>query len=191
MLRGPHVSCVWRWYATRRTGERPDPANAGGAMPRSFIPRRARRGRDLDRPTDFANSGADEENLRRSLGWQADVKKPGFVCRANLDAQATVVRNECGRGGENNPGGLLFARRVAVKDDWHNAGKSTVVARRNTEGGDSTRVIEPISTLDPAATVAEALDPGVATPDTRTVSDSLTRPTLGRCGAPRRRCGCR
>jgi len=93
----------------------------------------------VDRTNYFASFAANDDNLRWTLGWQADAMVNSFIARKDLDTEMTVVRNEMEMG-ENDPGRILFQKTMAAMFQWHNYGKSTIGARSDVENVDIGRL---------------------------------------------------
>src|SRR4029434_7485931 len=80
----------------------------------------------------FETVNASEDNLRWSLGLEAERMVNMRIEKALLDTEMTVVRNEFERG-ENNAQNILEERVVATAYLWHNYGKSVIGSRADLE----------------------------------------------------------
>jgi zinc protease len=85
-----------------------------------------------DRTNYFQTFPASEENLEWSLSMEADRMVNALLKKEDLDSEMTVVRNEFERG-ENSPFRILMQRTMAVANEWHGYGRSTIGARTDVE----------------------------------------------------------
>jgi zinc protease len=85
-----------------------------------------------DRTNYFETVNATDENLRWTIGLEADRMVNAHVDKKNLDAEMTVVRNEF-EAGENSPDRILFQRAMETAYAWHNYGKSPIGNRSDIE----------------------------------------------------------
>ncbi len=86
----------------------------------------------VDRTNFYERMPATDKNLEFGIRFQADQLINAFIKREDLAKEMTVVRNEFEQG-ENNPGGVLSQRMMAVAFEWHNYGKSTIGNRSDIE----------------------------------------------------------
>ncbi|MDM4766122.1 M16 family metallopeptidase [Pelomonas sp. SE-A7] len=86
----------------------------------------------VDRTNYFASFNANEQTLDWALGFEADRMVNSFIAKADLDSEMTVVRNEY-ENGENDPMGVLSRRVMAVANDWHPYGHSTIGPKSDIE----------------------------------------------------------
>jgi zinc protease len=99
----------------------------------------------FDRTNYFETFQASDENLRWALDLESDrmiyscVGIDQMGAAEQLRTEMTVVRNEY-ESGENNPGGVLYKRLLAVAFDWHNYGHVPIGARSDIENVDISRL---------------------------------------------------
>jgi zinc protease len=89
----------------------------------------------FDRTNYFSTFPATDENLRWSLGQQADAMVNSFIARKDLDSEMTVVRNEFEMD-ENEPFRVLMDNLHSAMFRWHNYGKTTIGSRSDIENVD-------------------------------------------------------
>ncbi len=85
-----------------------------------------------DRTNYFETINASEDNLRWSLGLEAERMVNMRIEQPLLDTEMTVVRNEFERG-ENSVPRVLEERLLSTAFLWHNYGKSTIGSRADIE----------------------------------------------------------
>ncbi len=93
----------------------------------------------FDRTNYFASFSQNDANLDFYVNWVADALVNSFIARKDLDSEMTVVRNEM-ESRENNPGGILYQKLLAVAYDWHNYAKLPIGARSDVENVDIPRL---------------------------------------------------
>jgi zinc protease len=86
----------------------------------------------VDRTNYYEKMPATDKHLEFGIRLQADQLVHAFIKREDLAKEMTVVRNEFEQG-ENNPGGILSQRMMAVAFEWHNYGKTTMGNRSDIE----------------------------------------------------------
>ena len=86
----------------------------------------------FDRTNYFETVNATDENLRWSIGLEADRMIHAHIDQKNLSAEMTVVRNEF-ESGENSPYRILQQRAMEAAYAWHNYGKSPIGNRSDIE----------------------------------------------------------
>ena len=85
-----------------------------------------------DRTNYFQTFPATEENIEWSLSMEAERMVNALLKEEDLESEMTVVRNEF-EGGENSPFRILMQRTMAVANEWHGYGRSTIGARSDIE----------------------------------------------------------
>ena len=86
----------------------------------------------LDRTNYYEVFPSNDENLKWSLGMEADRMINATILQTDLDKEFSVVRNEF-EIGENNPDGVLQERIMSTAYLWHNYGNSTIGSKEDIE----------------------------------------------------------
>ena len=86
----------------------------------------------VDRTNYHESLPASDENLEFAIKLEADRMMNSPIKAEQLATEFSVVRNEFEMG-ENDPGGVLSQRMMAVAYEWHNYGKSTIGNRTDIE----------------------------------------------------------
>ena len=86
----------------------------------------------LDRTNYYEVFPSNDENLKWSLGMEADRMINATILQTDLDKEFSVVRNEF-EIGENNPDGVLQERILSTAYLWHNYGNSTIGSKEDIE----------------------------------------------------------